>query len=102
MPELVTVGKASDFPPGTVKGVVAKGTKVLVANIDGKFFSINSVCTHLGGPLEKGPLNGDVITCPWHGSKFDVKNGTVVSGPASKPEPSHKVVVDGENLLLEF
>lgn len=101
MPELVPVGKASDFPPGSVKGVTLKGTRVLVANIDGKFFSINSVCTHLGGPLEKGSLNGDVITCPWHGSKFDVKNGAVVSGPASKPEPSHKVTLEGESILLE-
>jgi nitrite reductase/ring-hydroxylating ferredoxin subunit len=102
MPDLVNLGKASEVPPGTMKGFVVKGTKVLVANLEGKFYSINSVCTHLGGPLDRGTLVGGVVTCPWHGSKFDVANGIVVSGPASKSEQTHKVVQDGEDLLLEF
>lgn len=83
-----------------MKGFVVKGTKVLVANLDGNFFAIGSVCTHVGGPLDKGTLEGDVVTCPWHRSKFNVESGAVIAGPAAKPEPSYKVEVDGKDLLM--
>ena len=84
-----------------MKGFVATGKKVLVANVDGKFYAMGSVCTHLGGPLERGRLEGQVVTCPWHGSKFDVTSGRVVGGPAMKSEPTYKLTVDGKDLLLE-
>ncbi|HYC11542.1 MAG TPA: non-heme iron oxygenase ferredoxin subunit [Nitrososphaerales archaeon] len=95
------IGKASEIPPGKVVGFTVDGSKVLVSNIDGEFHAIGSVCTHAGGPLEKGTLEGQVITCPWHGSRFDVTDGEVVSGPATGPEPAYKVTIEGDYLVLE-
>jgi nitrite reductase/ring-hydroxylating ferredoxin subunit len=83
-------------------GFTVDGYRVLIANLDGKFHAIGSVCTHLGGPLEKGTLEDRVLTCPWHGSKFDVTDGKVVSGPAIRPEPAYKVTLDGDYLVLEL
>lgn len=52
----------------------------------------------MGGPLCQGTLSGDVVQCPWHGSRFDVKSGKVVGGPAKKPVKQYKVHVDGEDI----
>ena len=82
-------------------GFTVDGSKVLVSNLDGRFYAIGSVCTHVGGPLEKGTLEGRVISCPWHGSQFDVTDGKVVSGPATGPEPPYKVTIEGDYLVLE-
>jgi nitrite reductase/ring-hydroxylating ferredoxin subunit/uncharacterized membrane protein len=57
---------------------------------DGRICAIASRCTHLGGPLEQGERHGDVVTCPWHGSEFDVCTGDVVAGPAVFPQPSYE------------
>lgn len=101
MPESIRVASADEIPPGKIKGFVVKGAKVLVANVDGKFYAIGSVCTHLRGPLEKGTLDGGTVTCPWHGSKFDVSNGQAIRGPAVTSEPTYKVYVKGNEIMVE-
>ena len=101
MPEFVTVGKAEEVPSGRIVGFVVKGKKVAVVNLDGRFYAIGSVCTHMGGPLELGRLQGKVITCPWHGSRFDVTSGSVVMGPASAAEPSYRVRIEGDDIQIE-
>ncbi len=101
MPEFVTVGKAEQVPPGKIMGFIVKGKKVVVANLGDEFYAIGSVCTHMGGPLERGQLQDNVVRCPWHGSRFDVTNGTVVGGPASAPEPSYRVKIEGADIQIE-
>jgi len=68
MKETIKIGTTESIAPGQVKGLTIKDTKILVANVDGRFYAIGSVCTHVGGPLEKGTLGGGAVTCPWHGS----------------------------------
>jgi nitrite reductase/ring-hydroxylating ferredoxin subunit len=77
----IEVAQVNEVPPGTMKSFSAGGKQVCIANVEGKFFAINSVCTHAGGDLSKGTLQGKVITCPRHSSKFDVTNGKCISGP---------------------
>jgi nitrite reductase/ring-hydroxylating ferredoxin subunit len=99
----VAVAKAKEVPPGTMKGVEVEGHKLLVANLDGQFFAMRSVCNHMGGPLEKGRLEGSVVTCPWHGSKWDVKTGKLVQFPRPlPPEPVYKVTVVEEQIMVEL
>jgi nitrite reductase/ring-hydroxylating ferredoxin subunit len=63
---------------------------------DGRVCAIAATCTHLGGPLDEGDRDGDVVTCPWHASKFDLCTGAVVAGPAVFPQPVYESrVVDG-------
>lgn len=54
---------------------------------NGEICALANTCTHLGGPLAEGPREGDTVTCPWHGSRFDLRTGAVVQGPAVFAEP---------------
>jgi nitrite reductase/ring-hydroxylating ferredoxin subunit len=95
------VAEASEVPEGGAKTVTVSGTEVMVAKVEGKLYAIANKCTHVGGPLGKGKLVGSVVTCPWHGSKFDVKTGAVVSGPAQKPEPTFQVKVENSAIWIK-
>jgi 3-phenylpropionate/trans-cinnamate dioxygenase ferredoxin subunit len=72
------LGSASDVPPGSMKGFTAGRKRILVANIDGTFHAMDAVCSHMRGDLTKGRLEKNVVTCPLHGSRFDVTTGKVV------------------------
>ena len=95
------VAQTSEVPEGTTKVVKVGGIDVMVANIEGTLYAIANTCTHVGGPLGKGKLAGSVIQCPWHGSKFDVKTGAVVGGPAQKPEPTFQVKVENSAVWIK-
>jgi glycine betaine catabolism B len=100
MADFVRVGSTNDVPEGKMKKVIVGGVQVLVANVKGKYYAIGNVCTHFGGPLDQGVLNGQEVQCPWHGSHFDVTSGQVKRGPAARPEPVYDVKVEGGNILL--
>jgi nitrite reductase/ring-hydroxylating ferredoxin subunit len=94
-------GLMKDVPPGTMKGSKAGETKVLVSNIGGSFYGIGDRCTHRGCALSKGRMEGEVVTCPCHGSKFNLKTGAVVKGPAEEPEPIYPVTIEGDGLWVD-
>jgi 3-phenylpropionate/trans-cinnamate dioxygenase ferredoxin component len=73
--------KLSDIPAGSIKEVQVGGQAVALANVGGAFFAINNTCLHRGGPLGEGQLEGNVVTCPWHGWQFDVTTGKAVQNP---------------------
>jgi nitrite reductase/ring-hydroxylating ferredoxin subunit len=85
--DFVAVGKASQFTEGALKLVQAGDMPVLMTRIDGRLHAIASTCSHAGGPLNEGTLEGDVVTCPWHFSRFCVRDGAVRGGPATFPQP---------------
>ncbi len=69
---------------------------VTVFSVDGKLCATGARCTHMGGPLQEGTLDGHVLTCPWHGAQFDVRTGEVLRGPATRPLDVYPVLVTGE------
>ena len=73
--------KVSEIPSGTIREVQVGTTAVALANISGKFYAINDVCLHKGGPLGQGELHGTSVTCPWHGWTYDVTSGKLVQNP---------------------
>ena len=79
MAEFVRVARFSEIPPGTMVGVKAKGKEILVANVDGEAYAIGDKCSHLRAKLHEGTLEGTVVECPWHGSRFDVTDGGLCS-----------------------
>lgn len=89
--ELLQVGASNDFPEGEMRSVRAAGMDVLMVRRDGLLFGIADVCTHAGGPLHEGTLDGCVVTCPWHGSRFRVDTGEPLQGPATFPQPTFTV-----------
>jgi len=89
----------SVIPLGELKAFKIKGHEVLAANVDGKIFCLDARCTHAGAPLSEGSLSGDVLTCPWHYSQFNITNGTVLGGPAYKPLKNY-IVEERENSVF--
>jgi len=77
--------RVSDVPVGEMKQVTIEDRELLVINQDNHFICTDARCTHAGAPLAEGELNGNILTCPWHRSQFDITNGSVVKGPAKKP-----------------
>ena len=80
----------------------AKGQQIAIFNVDGHFYATQATCTHRGGPLCEGDLAGEIITCPWHGSQFDVRTGEVVQDPATEPLKIYPVTVRDEELVIEI
>ena len=62
--------------------------------------ALAAVCAHQGGPLDEGTLDGDVVTCPWHGSQFCVRDGSIVHGPTAYPQPAFNVRVVADRVVL--
>lgn len=98
---LVKVGSSKDVVENEMRAFDVAGTKVNVANASGTLYAIDDTCTHRGCSLAKGKLDGTTVTCPCHGSQFDVTSGAVIRGPAQRPEGSRQVKVEGEDLLIE-
>jgi nitrite reductase/ring-hydroxylating ferredoxin subunit/uncharacterized membrane protein len=86
------VGASTDFPEGELRRVEANGMPVLMVRRSGQLYAISNTCSHAGGPLDEGSLDGVVVTCPWHSSRFDVRNGRVCGGPATFDQPVLRVV----------
>ena len=97
----VKVGSSKDVAAGTMRVFDVGGTKVSVASVGGRLYAFDDTCTHRGCSLAKGKLDGTTVTCPCHGSQFDVTSGAVLRGPAQQPVRSRSVQVDGENLVVE-
>ena len=96
----VTVAKVGEIPEGGIKVVRLEDQPVAVFNIDGKYYAIDDLCTHDGGPLAEGRLEGEVIECPRHGAKFNVKTGDVLCLPATAPIPTYEVRIEGDDIKV--
>src|SRR5947208_9958489 len=96
----VKVADTKDIPRSQMKEVEVGGENICIVNVEGKYFAIGSVCTHEGGPLEEGTLEGYEVECPWHGSKFDVRTGEVRNPPAEIPQSVYEVKVEDNDILV--
>ncbi|MFN9602359.1 MAG: Rieske 2Fe-2S domain-containing protein [Planctomycetota bacterium] len=75
---------------------------VVLVRYDSQVYCIEDLCTHDGGTLGDGELDGFCLVCPRHGAKFDVRNGHVVCMPATEDTPSHEVRIDGDRVLVRL
>jgi len=97
----VRVTDANNLAEGEMRVFDIAGTKVSVASTDGRLFAFDNTCTHRGCSLGEGELEGTTVTCPCHGSQFDVTTGAVLRGPAERPVRSRSVQVEGADLIVE-
>ncbi len=102
MPEYVKVAVTDDIAPNQGKLVEVQGKKIALFNLEGKYYAIDNTCTHRGGPLAEGELEGDEVTCPWHGAKFKITSGAVLSPPAPQGVKSFPIRVTGNDLEVEL
>ena len=88
--------------PGHAIRVSVEGREIAIFNLGARLAATDARCTHVGGPLERGPLRGVQVTCPLHGSVFDVETGAVVRGPARSPLRTYRVRADPAGLRLDI
>jgi len=101
MPEFVKVASTGDIQAGTAKLVQVNGREIALFNIGGQFHAIDNTCTHVGGPLSEGEIEGREVTCPWHGAVFDVTSGQVLGPPAGQAVGRYVVRVNGTDIEVE-
>ncbi len=94
---VASVGDISD--PGRML-VEVDDRMIALFHVAGKFYAIDDVCTHDGGPLAEGTLEGFTIACPRHGAKFDIRDGRVLTMPATQPTVAHDVKVEGNDVFV--
>ena len=115
MGEFIELFKIDELKDGTMKAANAAGRQILLARVGDKYYAVDNLCTHLRGDLSQGELRGTVVTCPLHGSQFDISNGQVVRwlrgelmsklGKAlklSKDLTVYNVKVEGSKVLVEI
>ncbi len=100
MGRLIRVAETKEVPAGTAKAVDVEGRAVALFNVDGTYYAIADTCTHRGGPLSEGAVEGTVVTCPWHGATFDVTTGNVLGPPAAEGVAHYNVQVGGNDIKV--
>ena len=101
MAEFEVVARADDLKEGDMRAFDVRGTKIAVANVAGTFYAFGDTCTHMGCSLAEGDLEETTVTCPCHGSEFDVVSGEVLRGPARVPVGSFEVREESGNLEVK-
>ena len=99
MSDLVKVAEVGDLQPGEGKTIVVGERELALFNVQGKFHCIDNVCPHRGGPLGEGALDGTVVTCPWHGWRFDVTTGFSPVMPTAKVD-TFECAVEGNDVKV--
>lgn len=102
MADFEAVLKVSDLQPGEVVKVEVGLTPVVVGNVNGSYFAVGNTCPHVELPMVtyRAELDGEVVECEYHGSRFDITTGAVVGGPAVLPVQRFTVKVEGDDILV--
>ena len=95
------VAAVQEIRPGSALLVEAAGQEIALFNLDGNIFAIDNTCPHSGGPLAEGDIEGDCITCPWHGSTFNIKTGEVLGPPAMESVSTYAARVSGDDIEID-
>ena len=101
MAEWKSVASVSDLSVGRGLGVNVDGKVLAVFNIEGKFYAMNDECTHAGGSLSEGFIEGKTVACPWHDAIFDITTGKVLKAPASEDAQTYNVRVEDGQVQIE-
>jgi len=97
----VRVGSIQDVPPGEGRVVEAGGRSLALFNVSGVFYAIDNSCSHRGGPLGEGDLDGTVVVCPWHAWRWDVTSGANMNNPAVKVA-CFRVSLEGDQVWVDL
>ena len=101
MPQFMKVATTDELREQQSKLVELEGQKIALFGVDGTFYALSDTCTHRGGPLSEGAVEGTEVTCPWHGAKFDLRTGALLGPPAQQGLRSYPVRVTGTDIEIE-
>ncbi|HXQ94608.1 MAG TPA: Rieske 2Fe-2S domain-containing protein [Thermoplasmata archaeon] len=102
MPRAIVLAEPPPPAPGSAVRASVEGHAVAVFNLGPSLHAIDAACTHVGGPLERGRVSAGVVTCPLHGSQFDLATGAVRRGPAFQPVKTYPVRIESGKLVVEI
>jgi 3-phenylpropionate/trans-cinnamate dioxygenase ferredoxin subunit len=102
MADFVRVASVGEFADPGREIVEVEDRLVALFHVGGKFYAIDDVCTHDGGPLGEGELDGFAVACPRHGAKFDIRDGRALTMPATQPTVAHEVKVEGDDVFVRL
>lgn len=102
MGKFIQVATTDEIEPGGAKGIEIEGRSIAIFNVDGTFYAISDECTHVGGTLSQGTVDGDEVTCPWHGARFKISTGEVLTPPAGNDVEKYNVKVEGDTIQIEI
>jgi nitrite reductase/ring-hydroxylating ferredoxin subunit len=94
------VARADELAPGEVKRVEFGGRGIALFNVDGRFYAINDMCTHMRARLSDGYVDGDIVECPLHFGKFDIRTGKALSAPCTVAVRTYTVERDGDSVSV--
>ena len=97
----VAVARVSELAAGEMKFAAVDGQRIVVANVEGRFYALRDVCGHRNAPFSRGRLVGHLIECPLHFALFDLRTGKLVDGPISTDVPAYEVRVEGETVYIK-
>jgi 3-phenylpropionate/trans-cinnamate dioxygenase ferredoxin subunit len=98
----IEAGKAGELPPGTIKRVDIHDRRILLANVGGRLCAVDDTCTHEDASLSTGVLQGELIKCPLHGSRFNICTGKVLEEPAEENLRVYPVRLEGGRILIDL
>jgi nitrite reductase/ring-hydroxylating ferredoxin subunit len=96
------VATVQEVPPGQGKQALVGGRKLAVFNVGGTFHVLDDTCPHRGGPLSEGFVEGNEVTCPWHGARFDLTTGRHLCPPARVGVNAYRVQVVGDEVQADL
>lgn len=102
MSDFIKVAELDELEEGELMPVEADGELICLAKVNGSICAFTDNCTHISGPLNEGDLEGDVLTCPWHGAQFNVRTGQVLRGPARQDLLTYPVQVEGKSIMIQL
>ena len=101
MPEqYIRVACIDDLRPGRMKRIDLPGRRILLANVDGRFYATDDTCTHEEASLSSGSLRGEFVKCPLHGSRFSVCTGEALEEPAQERLQTYPVRIEQRDILI--
>ena len=100
MSKKVRIARVDELAPGQYRSIEIEGERIALFNIDGKFYALKDMCTHDGGVLTGGTLQGYTVECPRHGARFDVRTGAVVRLPAYVGVKTYPVSIEDNTIFV--
>jgi 3-phenylpropionate/trans-cinnamate dioxygenase ferredoxin subunit len=103
MPDKFTkVANCNDIKPGEMLQVNVNGHGILIANVDGRYYAADDMCTHEDASLSTGCLQGEFVKCPLHGSRFNIVTGQAMEDPAEEDLKTYPVKIENEDILIRI
>ena len=90
----------NEIPEGRMHYVEVDGEPICLVKADNTVYAFLNTCTHISGPIHEGDFSGHVVTCPWHGSQFDIRNGNVLRGPAKQQLYTYPVKIEDDTVYV--